>query len=156
MTDILIRAFSRARWQAVAVNRGILIDGIDAQGQPALYPAPGIGVDEIGNMQVTPAVLDAQGNVVTPAVIDTWWSVNLRLYDKAEAADNDTLYPGETDSGFRFLKSKLVRFVRAQATPVTVNGIRAYQFGTGVNRFQILDPRDIATPYRVWAGGMAL
>lgn len=151
MIDLFFRAFSRARWIAVATNRGIY----DAEGNIN----PGFGVDEIGNVMVTPPVYDANGNETTPAVIDSWWSVNLRIYGQQGDDDAATLFPGETDDTerpWKFLRSKLARYVRENGTPVTVAGRRAYQFGTGTNRFQLLDPRDIATPARVWAGGMAL
>ncbi len=147
MIDLFFRSFSRARWITVATARGIY----DADGNIQ----PGFGVDELGNVVVTPAVLNPDGSVQTPAVVDTWWSVNLRLSGNAADADDDTLYPGDTDTGFKFNKSKLARWVRAQAAPVTVAGIRGYQFGTGNNRVQLLDTRDITTPARVWAGGMS-
>lgn len=148
MIDLFFRAFSRARWLQVATNRGVY----DAEGNIN----PGFGIDDLGNVMVTPPVLDAQGNVVTPAVIDTWWCVNLRLYGPKADEDADTLYPGETGN-WKFLRSKLAKFVREQSTTVILRGtIRAYQFGTAANRFQLLDPRDIPVPPRVWAGGMEL
>ena len=145
--DLFFRAFSRARWITVATNRGIY----DADGNVA----PGFAVDELGNVTITPATYDANGVELTPAVIDTWWCVNLRIYGTKADADADTLYTGETGS-WKFLKSKLARFVREQGTVVNLNGRRAYQFGTTTNRIQLLDPRDIPVPPRVWAGGMSL
>jgi hypothetical protein len=147
MLDLVLRSFSRARWITVATNRGIY----DAQGNVN----PGFDVDEIGNVVITPAVYDGM-TVVTPAVLDTWWTVNLRLTHQAEDNDADTLYPGDTDDGFRWRRSKLVRWVRDMATPVTVAGMRAYQFGTNTNRVQLFDPRDInlRLSAREWFGGM--
>lgn len=150
MIDLFFRAFSRARWLTVATNRGVY----DTEGNIN----PGFGIDELGNVMVTPPVINPDGTVQTPAVIDTWHCVNLRLYGPQAEADDDDPY--EDDSAeprrWKFLRSKLARFVREQATVVMVRGIRAYQFGTAANRFQLLDPRDIPVPPRVWAGGMEL
>lgn len=154
MIDITLRCFSRARWVTVATNRGIL----DAQGNPN----PGFLVDEIGSIVLTPAVLDGNGNVITPAVMDTWFWVNLRITGDKFAADEDTVFPGEEadTSGFKFTKSKLVRWVREQSTPVNLTyagkTIRTYQFGATTNRIQLIDPRDYAdVRVREWLGGQS-
>jgi hypothetical protein len=144
--DLVFRSFSRTRWITFGTNRGIY----DADGNVT----PGYSVDEVGNYVITPAVYSGM-TVVTPAVLDTWWMTNLRLTDQREAEDEDTLYPGDTDDGFRFRRSKIARFVREQATPVTVGGYRAFQFGNGGNRIQLFDPRDISlAPQRTWLGDM--
>jgi len=150
MIDIYLRCETRARWLALAVARGLLIQN------GAIYtPAPGVSIDEIGAYEITAAVINpTTGAVTTPAVLDTWHSVNVRLDGAAAAADLDTLYPGETDGPWRFLRSKLVRFVRAQGTLVTLMGMRAYRFGTTPNRVDVIDSRDL-TPKRVWLGGMS-
>jgi hypothetical protein len=137
MIDLLFRCETRARWRTLAQNRGIYNAANEVQ--------PGYDVDEIGFYEITAAIGD------TPPVLDTWWTVNVRI---AGNSDDDDLYPGETDTGFRFTKSKLVRFVRNQATQVTVMGMRAYQFGLTPNRVQIIDSRDL-TPKRIWLGGMS-
>lgn len=151
MIDLTLRCFSRARWITVATNRGIL----NAEGQPN----PGFEVDEIGPIVLTPAVMSGM-TVITPAVMDTWHWVNLRIHGSQFEADVDTVYPGEEadTSGVRFTKSKLVRWVRAQSTPVTLTykgrSIRTYQFGTSANRIQLIDPRDYAeVRVREWLGG---
>jgi len=153
-SDLYFRAFSRARWIAVATTRGIYSGTDDITGEPIV--APGFAVDEIGNVTITPAVLNSDGTVLTPAVLDTWWTVNLRIHGTKADADVDALLPGETEDGFKFTKSKLARFVREQSITVMVRGIRAYQFGATTNRIQLLDPRDIPVPPRVWMGGMSL
>lgn len=146
MIDLTFRCFSRNRWLAVAENRGILAVNTD---DPSGYsPTPGFAVDEIGNIEVS------------PGVFDPWWTVNVRVFGSKAAEDADDVYPGENSGvNLKFIRSKLVRFIREQATPVTLtykgNSIRAYQFGTTTNRVQILDPRDwAAIRPRVWCGGM--
>ena len=149
----MLRAFSRARWIQVATARGIYSGTDPIAGEPIV--ADGYLVDEIGPMMITPPVLDANGVEITPAVIDTWHSVNLRFHGPKADADEDTLYPGEDEAiPKKFLRSKFARWVREQGTLVMVRGIRTYQFGAAANRIQLLDPRDIATPYRIWVGGL--
>jgi hypothetical protein len=152
MFDVVLRCFSRARWITVAKNRGIL----DADRNPN----PGYAVDEIGTVELTPAVLDGNGNISTPAVLDTWYWINLRLYGAVADMDADTAFSGEEgdSSGFRFTKSKFVRWVREQSTPLTLTyrnrSVRVYQFGSAANRIQIIDPRDYHDIHvREWLGG---
>ena len=140
MIDLTFRCFSRDRWITVATNRGIY----DADGNVQ----PGFAVDEIGSIVLVPG---------DPPTMDTWFWVNLRITD---GSDEDTLYPGEVEDGFKFTKSKLAKFVRNQATPVNLSyggkTIRTYQFGTGVNRIQLIDPRDYQdVRVREWLGGMS-
>lgn len=146
MIDITLRCFSRARWLAFATNQGI----IDANGNPNL----GFDIDEIGSYEITKAVVNALGVVITPAVMDTWHMVNIRFSGTKAIADLDVLYAGETDTGYLFTKSKVVAFIRNQSILQSFNGWRAYEFGLTVNRIQLIDPRDYTTPKRVWAGGM--
>lgn len=152
MIDLFFRSITRARWIAVATNRGIYTGSLDENGQP-IVDYTRFAVDEIGAATITPAVVDANGNVTTPAVMDTWHSVNLRIHGKGEAEDADTLYPGDSGT-LKFLRSKLARFIREQSTLVTLNGVRAYQWGAAANRIQLLDPRDIPQRERIWFGGM--
>lgn len=159
MIDLYFRAFSRARWDTFALNRNIT----DAAG----VVQPGFLVDHIGFIQLTDGVYDNSTfppTVITPPTFDTWHSVNLRVHGSQAIADEDALYTGETEPAgtrrWQFIRSKLVKFVRDQATIVSLpfrgDTVRAYQFGTGTNRIQLLDPRDITFPRRQWLGGMSL
>lgn len=147
MIDLYFRAFSRARWLAFAQNRNIIlmVDGIEEI-------QPGFAVDEIGFFQLTDG---------PQPTYDTWWSVNLRIHGQKAVEDEDTVFTGE-DGGtpWKFIRSKIVRFVREQATVISLpfrgDTVRAYQFGSGNNRIQLLDPRDITFPRRHWLGGMSL
>jgi hypothetical protein len=156
MIDLYFRAFSRARWDTFALNRGIT----DANG----VVQPGFLVDHIGFIQLTDGVYDNSTfppTVITPPTFDTWHSVNLRIYGSKFTQDQDAVYTGEdANTNWRFIRSKIAKFVRDQATIVSLpfrgDTIRAYQFGTGTNRIQLLDPRDITFPRRQWLGGMNL
>ena len=151
MIDLTFRCFSLARWITVATSRGIY----DASGNVV----SGFDVDEIGFQGLADAVYDPVTHAITtPAVIDTWYWINLRLSTDKADADADTLYAGEVEDGFKFTKSKLVKFVRDQATLVnlTFRGttVRTYQFGAAANRIQLFDPRDYQTVrVREWLGG---
>lgn len=164
MLDLYFRAFSRARWDTFADNRGI------TAGTPPVVQ-PGFLVDHIGGVQLTDGVYDHSTfppTVITAPTFDGWHSVNLRVIGTKVAEDDDPVYTGDSDPvvggqtrRFRFLRSKIVKFVRDQATVVNLpfrgDTIRAYQFGTGVNRIQLLDPRDIVNYRpREWLGGMSL
>jgi hypothetical protein len=163
MIDVYFRSFSKARWDALALNRGLVVQAAGVT-PVILVPAPGVAIDEIGNVVRTPAVYSGgalPSTVVTPAVVDSWWTVNVRLYGQRYLDDVDAgLYPGETDATVKFTRSKLVRYVRENGAPVSLpwigGNIRAYQFGTGDQRVQVLDSRDVPNPPRVWLGGMVI
>jgi hypothetical protein len=156
MIDLMIRAETRARLRSFLVNRELIFQDLEG----AWRANPGVDIDEVGNAVVTPAVMNGV-QIVTPAVLDTWWLAHLRLSGSREAEDADELQAGEdvgSAGSWRFPRSRFVRFVREQATQVTSPwGGRAYQFGNAPNRIQLLDPRDAGhEPKQVWFGGMEL
>lgn len=91
----MIRAADRATYLGAALQVGLLEysqpaipEVLDAEGNviqeavPAsgdLVPEAGTTITELGPMVLTPAVLDEDGNVVTPAVLDNRWHVNFWL-----------------------------------------------------------------------------
>ena len=79
MNDFLIRAIDRDTFLAVGESQDILSVGENGE----IIPNPGVHVDEIGPHERVPAELDADGNIVTPAVVDTRWHVNIRISDPA-------------------------------------------------------------------------
>lgn len=166
MIDVMIRSFSRARFRQFAVAQNLIHQETDSSVDP---PATrwvvhdGVSIDEIGNAVITPGTYNTSvfpPVELTPPVVDTWWLVNLRMTGQRAAADDDTLYPGETDGPWKFLRSKFVRSARDNPTLVVTTspwGGKAFQFGTGDQRIQLLDPREPQhAPKRVWLGGMAL
>ncbi len=74
--DCICRAESQEAWEAAALADHLLSE--DAQGN--LIPIEGATIDVLGPVELAPAVLDAQGDVVTPAVMDERYHVNLRLH----------------------------------------------------------------------------
>lgn len=63
MYDLMFKATDKAAWDAFA----------------GTFPETGILVDEIGQILITPPVLDANGNIITPVVIDEAYHVNVRI-----------------------------------------------------------------------------
>ena len=168
MIDVMLRAFTRARFRQFAVAQN-LIHQEDIGDPPVSHWIihEGVSIDEIGNALITPGTFDTSTfppTELTPPVMDTWWLVNLRMTGQRADDDEDPLFPGEEDTEenrpWRFLRSKFVRAARQNPTLVTTTspwGGKAFQFGTGDQRIQLLDPRDAAhAPKRVWLGGMAL
>ena len=78
---------------------------------------------------VTPAVLDGDGNVITPAVTDSWAWLHLRLTGPAEAADHED-DPGGTEPD-RWRKSRLKRWIKENGTLRTIRGVRVWQHTLG-------------------------
>lgn len=147
MIDLMIRAKTRANFIAFLKAQALLWDDES--------PRDGVAIDEVGNIEVTPAVLDGDGNVLTPAVLDPWLSFNVRIFGDRAAADEDVADAKESDGGkadLKFTRSKIAASLRSKATVKEVNGVQAYQVNANI---QIIDPRSVATPKRVWMGGMS-
>jgi len=91
----MVRCPDEATFDAVALAVGLTVYTtpaqpaiIDADGQeiaPAVpasgpvIPAPHTTITKIGNIVLTPAVTDAEGNIATPAVLDTRFHANFWL-----------------------------------------------------------------------------
>ena len=101
MIDLTFRAITPAHFIAVAITRGVY----DATGT---IVQPGFAVDAMGNVIISQEVgpWDSHGVPTTPAIADTWFWYNIRIYNAASLADADTLYPGDVNDGFAFTKSK--------------------------------------------------
>lgn len=69
--DVMCRAAYKSAWEQAALANGL----IDAEGNPS----PGVSIDEIGDVIVTPATYDEAGKELTPAVIDNRFHVNFRI-----------------------------------------------------------------------------
>jgi hypothetical protein len=144
MIDLIIRTKTQAVWQAIAQARHIISADPDNPGQ--FIVAPDFAVDEIGNV------------ALTTGVIDTWWTVNLRIFSDAALADQaplDLTVPADPNGTvYQFARSRIAAALRNGATVVTTpQGWTAYQNATGTA--QVVDPRTVTTPPRVWYGAMS-
>lgn len=73
MIDLMFRADNKDAWDAFAPTAGYVV-------------SPIVSVDEIGPITTTPAVLDEEGNELSPAVIDNRYHVNVRLDAESPSA----------------------------------------------------------------------
>jgi len=111
--DLMFKATDKAAWDAFALT----------------FPAAAdILVDEIGPIVTTPAIIDEDGEIVTPAVIDNHWHTNVRIVRPVITTTDE----------------------EGTVTEIDVCAVLA-QGGEGV---AWIDPADVATPARIWAGGM--
>jgi len=112
--DLMFKATDKAAWDAFALTFPVAAD---------------ILVDEIGPIVTTPAVLDENGEIVTPAVVDDHWHTNVRIVRPVITTTDE----------------------EGTVTEIDVCAVLA-QGGEGV---AWIDPADVATPARIWAGGMS-
>ena len=111
MSDLMFRADSKAAWDAFVET----------------FPeAATILVDEIGPVMTSRDVFDAEGNLVTPTVMDEHHHVNVRVLTPFVTSDDEP--------------------------PVQINVCAALAAGgSGVDW---IDPATVSSPSRIWAGGM--
>ena len=136
MIDFFVRAENKAAWDAFALEKGWV-------GEDGL-PVEGVWVDELGPVEQVPAVYDAGGNVIIPAVMDDWWHVNLRLTD-------DPLAETDTPATPAGLAHHMATGRKVTASP---KNTIAMEGGEPPNRVQVLYPDSIMTPRRIWIDGM--
>jgi hypothetical protein len=120
--DLMYRATDKAAWDAYAA-----IVSLTSDGQPL-----GCYIDCIGQIVTTPAVIDPEtGDVVSPAVVDEHFHVNVRLTQIAGPMPD----PVPED------------YVQQGHDPAVLA-----QGGEGV---EWVDPASVDNPRRIWAGGMS-
>jgi hypothetical protein len=119
--DLMYRAADEATWDAWAAIVSLTYDG---------HPN-GCYIDEIGPVVVTPAVIGPDGEIITPAVMDDRYHVNVRLTQIAGPRPD----PLPED------------YVPQGHDPAVLA-----QGGPGV---EWLNPADVEHPCRIWAGGMS-
>ena len=93
MVDAYIRCADEATFEAAALVAGLKYEVmqtvVDEEGNETTEPtgeirtARGVEIYPIGSVVITPAVLDADDNVTTPAVMDTRHHVNFRMGEPA-------------------------------------------------------------------------
>ncbi len=127
--DLFLRAETAATLRTVvrsAPFRNIIGDVRDPD-SPGLIQIPG-SVDWVffpsNSVVTTPAVLDMDGNTITPAVMDPWSWLHLRISGPAEVADLD----GMNDQTDRWDRSKLKLWVKENGTLLTIRGVRVWEY----------------------------
>lgn len=118
--DMIVRADTHGYWRNVAEDWGL----IDAD-ENAM---PGVTIDPIGPVETTPAIFDALGALITPAVADNRYHLNLRV---------------SADFNWQPFASKWTQDGSATMSNASENGKRFY-------RVTLVDPDTISTPSRVF------
>lgn len=106
--DMIVRADTKGYWQNVAEDWGL----VDADGNPA----PGVTIDHIGSVVLAPAILDAAGDIATPAVTDNRHHLNLRVHPDFDwqpfavkwTQDGAVTAPNNSEDGRRFYRVTLI------------------------------------------------
>lgn len=134
MIDYGIRAPDRQTALDYLLKRGILLEQTDE----GLRFAPGVAYDEHPiSIVLKPAVLDKNGDIVTPAVLDQNYHANLRFVDDSWVAELDK--GGTTRQTLAVTKADVQEVQKTKPVPNrTVDSVTIYNL------------RDIATPSRVW------
>lgn len=94
MVDAYVRATDRDTFDAAALVAGLTYEVMETvvdeeTGEETQQPtgeirtARGVEIYHIGPVVITPAVMDEEGNVTTPAVMDTRHHVNFRMGEPA-------------------------------------------------------------------------
>lgn len=121
MKDLMFKATDKAAWDAFALASGLTVADGDIT-----FVAPGFSMSEIGAIAIAPPVFDAEGNLVTPAVMDEHHHVNVRVLTPVVMSDDEP--PVEIDV----------------CATLAAGGVGVVW----------LDPSTVSSPSRIWAGGM--
>jgi hypothetical protein len=143
-------AYASYRSQFVAgMTNTLLPDGTPlctlAEDGETLIPVPGVSIDEIGPVTKTPAVIDKDGNEVTPAVVITGHHANIRVTGPVA----ELLANGMPTEGDVFQRTRLLNLVPGMVEkPAMAKGVPAGYVGP--NGVRLFDPVLVTTPYRIW------
>jgi len=152
--DTCIRATDRETWLQAALSQNLLYrDPIiekttdEATGEVTetivgyedeLKVSAGANITEMGPVVLTPAVLDDEGNEVTPAVMDNRFHLNMRIAEPLLSKADENGYP---------LWQKTALFWMTYGQPVEPNNQERAKVVSGV---EMIDPDSINQPDRVW------
>lgn len=144
MIDAILRADTRAAWETAAIAAEILeyitLRAPEGDGYvDVLRPVPGNNIDIIGAAVIEEAVLDEEGNEVTPAVLDERFHVNLRLAEPALSKVNDQGYPKWKETVLTWMNFGV------EDTESNKNEV-----GVKLSNVTLIDPSSINTKARVW------
>lgn len=153
MIDVLCWCVSRTQFVAgltttfLPDKRPLATVGDDGR----LVPVEGVAIDEIGSIVDVPAVFNAQGEMVTPAVMVEGHHVNLRAYGPMERMLTAGL--PQTDANGNplglFERTHLLQLIPGLSfVPITEQGVpQGYQ---GPNGVRLFDPAVVKTPSRIF------
>ena len=142
-----------------ALPDGSMLATLDDNGN--LIPHAGVIIDEIGPVVKTPAVLDEDGNVITPAVVIEGHHVNLVAYGEMatmltmgppDAEGNPTTLPQYDENGNLlsvFERTNILSLIPGLVwTPIPGPGVPGgYE---GPNGVVLYDPAAVNSRARIW------
>lgn len=149
-----VTAWAPTRDAAVAFLEAISVARLDA-GTGDIVSIANVHIhpfraNETIAIEATPAVLDAQGNVITPAVLVDGFHFNLRFYGGSE----QTLTAGLPQTGGLFERTRILQLVQTRTGEVPVWQATkppippGYETPEGVRAF---DPATIKSRWNVFA-----
>ena len=164
MVDAICRADTQAAWETAALSQGLRITKQTFRTdilEPAVYAedtgelisaavtedvltdgwteyAPGAHVDPLGPVVLTAAVFGGDGEVITPAVMDSRYHVNLRITEPMLSNRNTAGIP-----------KWMVTAMNWTAYGQAVAG-NAAETGLHLGGVTLIDPDTINSPSRVW------
>lgn len=133
--DAICRADNKAAWEAAALSQGLYVAG---ESDP--MPAPGVNVDILGPVVLTPGIYDEDHNEITAAVMDNRYHVNLRIAEPMLSKVNS--------AGFERWKVTAINWT-LYGVDVAANAAEA---GKELGSVTLIDPDTISSPSRGWAG----
>lgn len=123
---IMIRAASARAFRDLALQVGVLVDDPER----GVIPAPSVTVHRIGHPVRVPAQADAEGNVLTPAVLDGDFHANVWI---------DVTRARQVMTWLKDLSARSARSLKQRKNEM------AYSY-RGV---EVIDPDTVATPANV-------
>lgn len=147
----LIRCADRVTFEAAAIARGLMVEISEPQTDPETGEVTQVGTgqyryahgvecfDEGQTPIKVPAVLDEEGNVVTPAVVDPRYHARLVVSDPALSEPDDNLSITKT-------VATLIMWTEHGAVDQDVNAAEIAHVLSGV---ALIDPETVATPLNV-------
>lgn len=151
--DTIIRAKDRATFETAARARGLYYEETltvtdpetgeqTQQGTGEWKKAPGVNIDPIGPVTLTPAIYDVEGVEITPAVVDTRYHVNMRIDEPALSRMDDDVPT---------LERWKVTAVLWSMNGTPVEAVNAAEDAVALYDVELIDPDTISSPSRVWA-----
>lgn len=147
MVDAYVRATDRDTFDAAALVAGLMYEItetlVDEEGNEFQHGtgeyavAKGVEIYPIGPVVITPAVLDADGNVTTPAVMDTRHHVNFRMGEPAIS---------RTDADGLLWQKWAAQWTAAGVDDTQINNAEEGKVLMGVS---LIDPDTISSKARV-------
>lgn len=150
---IEVCAWATSREIALAFMQAV---GIAEERDGVLVPLIDVQIDEIGPITKTPAVLDAEGNEITPAVVITGHHVNVRYYGAAAEALTQGLAQVDDDGRplSLFVRTRILDLIDARTGERPTWNANAPPLPAGyvnADGVRLYDSVTLKTPSRVWA-----